>query len=201
MLSVPNIAHASIRLMLLKGEFSYEEKGILDDTHLKYFTRGSLIDLVESCGYLVDLMDWTEVPVLEDELRRVLDPLGLSNLAEVVKGFSEWEALAFQWVVKAVPADEPDLLSSLSEKKVQAERRVKTLESENANMRRHLEYSAGVEKQVEKKNVYIAQLETALAKRDEGVQQKEQLIEGLKARIAELEDAPRHMRGRTPRSR
>ena len=45
--SIPNIAHASVRLALLGGEFRYREWGLLDDTHLRFFTRASIQDLFE----------------------------------------------------------------------------------------------------------------------------------------------------------
>ena len=38
LLSVPNVAHVSVRLELLTGDFRYEDAGILDSTHLKFFT-------------------------------------------------------------------------------------------------------------------------------------------------------------------
>ncbi len=36
--SVPNIAHLYVRLKLLAGRFDYMERGILDQTHLRFFT-------------------------------------------------------------------------------------------------------------------------------------------------------------------
>lgn len=39
LISVPNIAHWSIRLPLLFGFFEYTDRGILDRTHLQFFTR------------------------------------------------------------------------------------------------------------------------------------------------------------------
>ena len=51
--SIPNIAHASVRLALLGGEFRYREWGLLDDTHLRFFTRASIQDLFEETGYAV----------------------------------------------------------------------------------------------------------------------------------------------------
>lgn len=39
LISVPNIAHWSIRAQLLFGEFRYTQRGILDRTHLQFFTR------------------------------------------------------------------------------------------------------------------------------------------------------------------
>ena len=37
--SIPNVAHGSVRLALLKGKFQYQSLGLLDDTHLRFFTR------------------------------------------------------------------------------------------------------------------------------------------------------------------
>lgn len=45
LISVPNIAHWSVRGMLLFGIFDYQERGILDKTHLRFFTRKSLKQL------------------------------------------------------------------------------------------------------------------------------------------------------------
>lgn len=50
LLSVPNVAHWSVRLMILMGRFDYEEVGIMDATHLRWFTKKSLIRLLEHCG-------------------------------------------------------------------------------------------------------------------------------------------------------
>jgi SAM-dependent methyltransferase len=51
--SVPNVAHWSIRLKLLRGKFDYAETGILDATHLRWFTRGSLEKYLENSGYRI----------------------------------------------------------------------------------------------------------------------------------------------------
>ena len=38
-LSVPNVAHADVALALLDGRFRYTDTGLLDRTHLRFFTR------------------------------------------------------------------------------------------------------------------------------------------------------------------
>ena len=48
--SLPNVAAWTVRLALLSGRFDYEKSGILDDTHLRFFTRDSSIRLVEEAG-------------------------------------------------------------------------------------------------------------------------------------------------------
>ena len=172
--SVPNIAHASIRLALLKGEFNYEEMGILDDTHLKYYTRKSIVELMEGCGFMINELDWTEQRIAESRLRETLDPLGLTNMEEVVKAFSSPDSVAFQYVIKASPAGEPGQLEKLSEDKVAAERRARQLEKELRDLKVVVDYSRELEEMIEKKNGYIMDLEAAVSERDRILQESGQ---------------------------
>ena len=52
--SVPNITHWRIVLGLVRGRFDYEERGTMDRTHLRWFTRRSLRGMFEDCGVEVD---------------------------------------------------------------------------------------------------------------------------------------------------
>lgn len=49
-ISLPNIANWQVRLRLLFGQFNYTETGILDKTHLHFYTFKSAKELVEKCG-------------------------------------------------------------------------------------------------------------------------------------------------------
>lgn len=51
--SVPNVRYLDVILPLLfAGEWRYQPQGgILDQTHLRFFTRSSLIDLFSQCGF------------------------------------------------------------------------------------------------------------------------------------------------------
>ena len=61
--SVPNVAHLWVRLQLLLGRFDYAERGILDRTHLRFFTRKSFLRLLaESKLTLIELIP-TPVPL------------------------------------------------------------------------------------------------------------------------------------------
>ena len=59
--SIPNIAHGAIRLSLLQGRFDYMDFGILDNTHLRFFTRKTVKSLFEKAGYLADIVDCTKL--------------------------------------------------------------------------------------------------------------------------------------------
>jgi glycosyltransferase involved in cell wall biosynthesis len=51
LLSVPNFGHWYPRLRTTFGLFGYDRRGILDDTHLRFFTRRTLRRLVRACGF------------------------------------------------------------------------------------------------------------------------------------------------------
>ena len=48
--SLPNVAAWTVRFNLLAGKFAYEQSGILDDTHLRFFTKVTATQLVEAAG-------------------------------------------------------------------------------------------------------------------------------------------------------
>src|SRR5262249_41258010 len=64
-ISIPNVAHAWMRLSLLAGRFNYAERGILDRTHLRFFTRRTLGALVTGAGLRVTRMTSTPVPLYQ----------------------------------------------------------------------------------------------------------------------------------------
>jgi 2-polyprenyl-3-methyl-5-hydroxy-6-metoxy-1,4-benzoquinol methylase len=49
--SLPNVGLWSVRLGLLFGGFRYQDSGVLDRTHLRFFTRRSAIEMLRSAGY------------------------------------------------------------------------------------------------------------------------------------------------------
>lgn len=52
--SLPNIAHWSVRLALLRGRFDYTDYGIMDRTHLHFYTARTGRALLEDNGYAVE---------------------------------------------------------------------------------------------------------------------------------------------------
>lgn len=96
--SIPNVGHADLRLMVLEGRWEYQEHGLLDETHLRFFTREGLRELLGRSG------------LVANQVERVLCPMFASNLpltpdlyGEPVHRFvlSDPEALTFQFIVSA----------------------------------------------------------------------------------------------------
>ena len=108
--SIPNIAHASVRLALLGGEFRYREWGLLDDTHLRFFTRASIQDLFEESGYVITHWLRQRLDVGETEIK----------VPEVPEAVREWlasdpEATTYQFVLRALVSEPANQLKTMRE--------------------------------------------------------------------------------------
>ena len=57
--SVPNVAHWFVRTRLLQGRFDYEDSGIMDATHLRWFTRHSIQDFFKRLGFEITTLSHT----------------------------------------------------------------------------------------------------------------------------------------------
>ena len=53
LLSVPNIAHGDIIMNLLCDQFNYTPLGLLDNTHIHFFTYKSLREMIAAAGYIL----------------------------------------------------------------------------------------------------------------------------------------------------
>jgi 2-polyprenyl-3-methyl-5-hydroxy-6-metoxy-1,4-benzoquinol methylase len=101
LVSVPNVAHLYVRLVLLFGRFPYAERGILDRTHRVFFTRRSTRELLERCGFAIERETVSTVPL----------PLAFPRWPRWLLGASGWlleavtrvfpKLLGFQFVIGA----------------------------------------------------------------------------------------------------
>jgi 2-polyprenyl-3-methyl-5-hydroxy-6-metoxy-1,4-benzoquinol methylase len=62
-ISVPNIANITVRLGLLVGVFEYRDRGILDHTHLRFYTKRTIRREVERAGFRILEMGGSSVPI------------------------------------------------------------------------------------------------------------------------------------------
>jgi SAM-dependent methyltransferase len=107
--SIPNVAHASVRLALLSGAFRYREQGLLDEGHLRFFTREGIQDLFEGSGYLIT--QWQRRRLGLDETEITVP----SSVPEEARAWAtgDPEATTYQFVVCAVPSEPASQLHSL----------------------------------------------------------------------------------------
>ena len=62
-LSVPNIANITVRLGLLFGIFEYRDRGILDNTHLRFYTMRTIRRDLERAGFRILAVRGSSVPI------------------------------------------------------------------------------------------------------------------------------------------
>jgi 2-polyprenyl-3-methyl-5-hydroxy-6-metoxy-1,4-benzoquinol methylase/glycosyltransferase involved in cell wall biosynthesis len=101
--SIPNVAHLSVRLALLAGQFPYAELGLLDRTHLRFFTRESLERLFDDAGFAIGRFQRMEVvPPDPSGFEVPYDPATVPP--HVIDALShDPEALTYQFIVVAYP--------------------------------------------------------------------------------------------------
>lgn len=61
--SVPNIANITVRIGLLFGIFEYRERGILDNTHLRFYTLRTIRRELEHAGFRVVAVRGSSIPI------------------------------------------------------------------------------------------------------------------------------------------
>ncbi len=71
--SVPNIAHSSVIISLWNGDFPYYDTGLLDRTHVHFFTKKTFSDMVCRCGYEITDIQEIVSGVGENEIRYTYD--------------------------------------------------------------------------------------------------------------------------------
>ena len=59
LISIPNVSHIGVVMELLDGDFRYREEGILDATHLRFFTRQSFLRMLNDHGLHGVIVDTT----------------------------------------------------------------------------------------------------------------------------------------------
>lgn len=105
-ISVPNVAYAGIVAGLTLGMFDYTEKGLLDRTHLHFFTRRGMEKMLLECGWAPHSWDTYRLPIEHSEFDRfwsVLPGNMRHNLSSVCSDFDVYEWM----VVATLPVDAP----------------------------------------------------------------------------------------------
>ncbi len=74
-ISVPNVANWLVRLQLLVGRFNYTDRGIMDRTHLRFYTVRTVTEMLVDAGFRVEsLVGSIPVPGVTDERLGPPDP-------------------------------------------------------------------------------------------------------------------------------
>jgi SAM-dependent methyltransferase len=104
--SIPNLQHHSMLTALLTGDFQYADAGLLDATHLRFFTIATMLKLLLDAGLAPSIVDTIQVPSppgLLTAAEPLLDHLGLhrGRLAHYLS--------IYQYILRGRPMAESDL--------------------------------------------------------------------------------------------
>jgi hypothetical protein len=97
---IPNAQHWSLQARLSTGDLFYQQSGLFDRTHLRWFTKKTMIDLFESSGYAIETIQ----PRLIQRQPPAALMHALRELALAAGGHpeqAEEEAKAFQYIIRA----------------------------------------------------------------------------------------------------
>jgi GT2 family glycosyltransferase/2-polyprenyl-3-methyl-5-hydroxy-6-metoxy-1,4-benzoquinol methylase/glycosyltransferase involved in cell wall biosynthesis len=100
LISVPNAGYSGLIAELLDGEFLYREEGLLDRTHLRFFTRRSLQRFLGEQRWAIDSIDTIARELPESEFDAAFDRLPPS-VARHLLGAPD--ALTYQFICVAHP--------------------------------------------------------------------------------------------------
>ncbi|UFS72426.1 glycosyltransferase [Geomonas sp. RF6] len=104
--SVPNVRHWSVVRGLLEGDWSYQDAGILDRGHLRFFTRKSALALLEGAGFTVTDLGTTR---FNDDPGIPAPVVAALAGAGVDTGTLQEESLDYQYLLRAVPLRRPQV--------------------------------------------------------------------------------------------
>ena len=101
--SIPNIQHWSIIFGLISGNFNYSDSGLLDRTHIRFFTKKTIISMFNDCGFEVKsisprIFNFPEQDKYLSLIKEVSEKLQIDKSTAVVN------SAAFQYTVHAIPA-------------------------------------------------------------------------------------------------
>ena len=98
---LPNAQHWSMQATLCSGLLRYQESGLLDKTHIRWFTRTTIIELFDNAGYKII----EGIPrIFNKPSQTIIDSIRAMALAiGTDPQLAEEDALPLQWVIKAVP--------------------------------------------------------------------------------------------------
>jgi len=110
---IPNMGHFTVVERLLGGDLSYDKSGLLDETHVRFFTLSSAIKLLLDGGWSPHLADFYEV--LGDHEERVERLMALSDSLGVTAEIAATNLFVFQFIFSCtlreeiVPGERPKI--------------------------------------------------------------------------------------------
>ncbi|KST67355.1 glycosyltransferase [Mastigocoleus testarum] len=183
--SIPNIAHGAIRLALLQGKFEYSELGILDNTHLRFFTRKTIEELFDNSGYLIKVTDTTTLPIFTNDCLVPQVSKDDFNLETVQKIEADSNAQTVQFIIKAVPSSVEERYALVREQHSKLIEREQKLLSQVESVNLELEQT---QDKLERSQFQLEQTQTQLEQSQSQLEQKRTELERSQCQLEQIQD-------------
>lgn len=107
---IPNVGHWSLVREQLLGRWNYADSGLLDRTHLRFFSRDTALEMLSRAGWSpVDAVPRVLWPEKTAEAVKALTPAALAFGGEAEK--ARVDLSAFQWVLRGINGALPSRIS------------------------------------------------------------------------------------------
>lgn len=99
---IPNAQHWSVQWRLVSGNFRYEDSGLLDRTHIRWFTRTTMLEMFAQTGWMVETgmsrqLNSPEQAQYLSAIRQFAQASGLDQ------DLAEQDAIPFQYIFRLKP--------------------------------------------------------------------------------------------------
>jgi 2-polyprenyl-3-methyl-5-hydroxy-6-metoxy-1,4-benzoquinol methylase len=124
--SIPNVAHGDVRLALLDGRWDYTEVGLLDRTHVHFYTLKGVLELMRGGGFAITDLRRIPKQLFDSEI-----PLQMTDYpVEVVQRvLDDPESQVYQYVVRAVPDDAEGWIAAMHTREEQLREELASLDT------------------------------------------------------------------------
>ena len=127
--SIPNIAHGAVRLALLQGRFEYTPEGLLDETHMRFFTHKAIKQMFHEAGFFLVETRRIALGLFDTEIQLDRDDFSPELVGRVE---ADVDATTYQFVTKAVVDNGQSAILDLHEReeaqRVELSRAIEALE-------------------------------------------------------------------------
>jgi len=183
--SLPNVAHGDVRLSLFHGDFRYRETGLLDRTHVRFFTLETTRELLREAGLVVVDTRRVIMPLFHTELGLSRADYSDAVLDEIR---ADAESETYQFVMQSVIDNGSQAVASMGNRLDALSDRVHELEVRNSILEAQVVHVADYDELQEEHTRVGAQMETWIAHAAELNEQIGQLTDELAAATARADE-------------
>lgn len=84
-ISLPNVAFGSTRIALLNGDFDYVDSGILERSHLRFFTLKTVTSFISASGFNIERLQYLKRDIFSTEIQLAKYPFNYSCYRKIMK--------------------------------------------------------------------------------------------------------------------